>query len=468
MFSHEWGFLLDAPEAGFARAGVTPLLDKAGSTTAGGLKKRRPELFRPPQDYLYFINAALFAITIFLSIALVKFGPPGLPLRALTATLILITTFVASPWIFGQAVRAALPILVVILVCALIALLSSTLNASPPEVILRQLLEIHVQAAIGTVVGACLLRTCGAGVVVKILAMGVALTVFVAFFQFLGVSPAWALREFLDRIQPADLNPDSIFLTMRMRAMGLSYSPVHVGTQICLAFAGWAAYVLAKLGAAAKEQLSWLILAGAVCVLFASLISGNRSPILGIVVFCIGYLFLVRPAIAILLALAMVPSLFILDDIMQDLAEAGLRVARTDDGSSSNRRVLRAFGFMLFFDRPYGYGLSFNSVEHWSHYWEKLKHYPNPMAIQLHALHNYYMMILNKYGGLILFVFAYVVVLLVKNPIALLCLTPYIIHIFFHNDGPLQADFLIWSRLPSLIYLTGLSERGLSQGLPRG
>lgn len=431
---------------------------EAGSSARNGAPNGRRAVFRPPQDYLYFINGVLFAITIILSIALVKFGLPGMPLRALTASLILVTTFVASPWIFGQAVRASLPILAVIFICALIALLASTLNASAPEVIFRQLLEIHVQAAIGTVVGACLLRTCGASVVVKILLMGVVLTVAVAFLQFLGVSPAWALREFLDRIQPADLNPDSIFLTMRLRAMGLSYSPVHVGTQASLVFAGWAAYIFARFGDSAKKNLSASILIAAACVLFASLISGNRSPILGIVVFFIGYLFLVRPAIAILLSLAMVPALLVVDDIMQDLAEAGLRVARTDDGSASNRKVLRAFGFLLFFDQPYGYGLSFNSVEHWAEYWEKLKNYPNPVAIQQHALHNYYMVILNKYGGLILVVFAYLGVLLLRNPITLLCLTPYLVHIFFHNDGPLQADFLIWFMLPSLIYLTRFSE----------
>lgn len=410
-------------------------------------------LGRPPKDYLYFLNLALFAVTILLSIALVKFGIPGLPLRAFTAILILAITLAASPWIVGQALRSVGPILAIVAVCALLAILSSVLNGAPLEQVARQLLEIHFQACISVVVGACLVRTCGPTSVVIVMVLCVGLSAFIATLQFLGLGAAWDLRVFLQRIQPIEIDQDAIFLTLRLRAMGLSFSPVHLGTQLALVFAGWFSFVLAYSRGEAFRQFNILLIFGIFAVVFCSLVSGNRSPLLGILAFMIGYLFLVRPNIAILIIIVCLPIVFFLDDIMQEASDVGLRVARTDDGSSSNRKVLRAFGFLLFMDRPYGYGLSFSSVDYWTNFWEKLKNYPNPVAVQIHALHNYYLMILNKYGVTILAVGAYVAIKLMKNPYVLIAFVPYIIHIFYHNDGPLQADFLFWFLLPSVLAL---------------
>lgn len=410
-------------------------------------------LGRPPKDYLYFLNLSLFAVTILLSIALVKFGIPGLPLRAFTAILIIGITLAASPWIVGQALRSVGPILGIVAVCALFAILASVLNGAPLEQVTRQLLEIHFQACISVVVGACLVRTCGPASVVFVMVFCVGLSAFIATFQFLGLGIAWDLRAFLQRIQPIEIDQDTIFLTLRLRAMGLSFSPVHLGTQLCLVFAGWFSFVLAQSRGAAFRQFNLLLTLGILAVLFSALVSGNRSPLLGIVAFLIGYLFLIRPNLAILLIIVCLPIVFFLDDIMQEVSDIGLRAARTDDGSSSNRKVLRAFGFLLFMDRPYGYGLSFNSTEHWPNFWEKLKNYPNPVAVQIHALHNYYLMILNKYGVTIIAVGVYVAVKLLRSPYIFIAFVPYIIHIFYHNDGPLQADFLFWFLLPSVLAL---------------
>ena len=406
-----------------------------------------------PKDYLYFINLVLFATTILLSIALVKFGIPGLPLRAFTAILILALTLAASPWIVGQALRSIGSFLAVVAVCAFFGLLSSVLNGAPLDQIFRQLLEIHFQACIGLLVGACLVRTCGATAVVAVMVLCVGLSVAVATLQFVGLGLAWDLRNFLQRIQPIEIDQDTVFLTLRLRAMGLSFSPVHLGTQICLAFAGWFSWVLYYSRGREFSEFNLILIVGLCAALFGAIVSGNRSPILGIVIFLLGYIFIARPALAIILGIICMPMLFFVDELTQEAAEIGLRAVRTDDGSSSNRKVLRAFGFLLFQDRPYGYGMAFSSIEHWTKFWEKLKNYPNPTAVQIHALHNYYMMIINKYGFLMIFVGSYVLYKLLNNKYVLLAFAPYIIHIFYHNDGPLQGDFLIWFLLPSVLSL---------------
>lgn len=410
-------------------------------------------LGRTPKDYLYFINLALFAITILLSIALVKFGIPGLPLRAFTAILILAITLAASPWIVGQSLRSVGPALGIVGFCALLGLLSSVLNGAPLDQIARQLLEIHFQACVSLLVGACLVRTCGPASVVFVMGFCIGLSSAVALLQFVGVGAAWDLRSFFQRIQPIEIDQDSVFLTLRLRAMGISYSPVHLGTQISLVFAGFFSAVLYYSRGGALHKFDNRVFIGVFVGSIFAIISGNRSPILGFIAFLVGYLFIMRPYLAIMIAIIVFPIAFFLDDILQEVSELGLRSARTDDGSSSNRKVLRAFGFLLFFDKPYGYGLSFNSTEYWTLYWEKLKNYPNPVAVQIHALHNYYLMILNKYGIAILAVGAYVGTKLIRAPHILIAFLPYIVHIFYHNDGPLQADFLFWFMLPSVLAL---------------
>lgn len=429
--------------------------------------RRRARNAAPPvsrdgirRDYLYYSCAALFFITLLLSIALVKYGFGGLPLRAMTAMAILGLIGLTSPGLLVRAVQDIRTILGIIAACAAIGIMSSLINGMPAADLGRQILEIHVQAAVSVVVGACLVRVCGPRMVFYIFAAAIGLTTFVAFLQFLHFNPAWALRDTLQRMQPLDMGDESVFLTRRLRAMGLSFSPVHLGTQLCLLFAvGFAARAVEHKDLLRSfDKPTALLLA---FFLFGSIVSGNRSPLIGAVLFIVFYLFLVRPAIAVILTVTLLPFVVFLDDIMLTLADLGWRVARTDDGSSAGRAVLRAFGSLLFLARPYGYGLSFDSVEYWHSYWDTLKNYENPLAMTLHALHNYYLMILNKYGALILVLAGFAIYKMRSKTLIALAFTPYAAHIFYHNDGPFQGDFIIWYIMPifTLLYPRVTNDR---------
>lgn len=366
---------------------------------------------------------------------------------------------VAAPQALKRAIFDVRTILGVIAACAIIAIISSILNNMAPVRLARQVIEIHVQAAASIVVGACMIRVCGRTPTFVMFATVIGLSTALALLQFLNVGQAWAIRDVFQRMQPMQTAEDSVFLTLRLRAMGLSFSPVHLGTQLCLLFAAGFALLSTTRGRGLLTTFDMRVGLLALVLVFGCVISGNRSPLIGIAVFMIAYLFTVKPAIALTLAVVALPLVVFIDDIMAVLADFGLRVARTDDGSAAGRAILRAFGVLLFFDRPYGYGLAFQSVEHWPKYWETLSGYDNPMAIRIHALHNYYLMILNKYGAPVVIVAAYICSKIVRNKIAMLAFTPYAVHIFYHNEGPMQGDFLIWFILPMFLTIYPSRER---------
>jgi len=180
----------------------------------------------------------------------------------------------------------------------------------------------------------------------------------------------------------------------------------------------------------------------------ACLASGNRSPLLGVLAFGYIYLACVSPILFLLAcaaAIIAVPSFGVLQD---HLISAGIRVAETDDGSAQGRGTLASYGVRLFLARPVGYGLGFSSTDYWADYWQYIQYSANSQAVKNYALHNYFLLTLNKYG-----VAAVLGVLILiprsrRDWITLLAFIPYIFHIAFHNDGPLSADFLIWYIIP--------------------
>lgn len=394
--------------------------------------------------------AGLFALTICLSIYLVKFGVAGLPFRAFTACLILLVTGVTVPGLIYEALKAARPVLLVIAVAAAAGVTSSLLNGAEVAVIARQILEIHVQAMIATMVGVCVLQTCGPRTVLIVLCATVGLSAAFAVLQYAKLSIGWDVRVLLQNLQPPETpgaeTSAAFWLTLRIRALGLSFSPVILGSQLCLVFAAMVAY-RARTIRFADLGSDPVLIATFLFVCLGSLASGNRSPILGSAVMLVVYLMMARPAYGLIGAVLAIPALLGVDLLMDTAADTGLRVAQSNS-SSENRAVLRAFGTLLFIDRPWGYGLAFNSVEYAWRYWPRLMDYDNPQSILIHALHNYYFVVLNKYGFAALLVFAYVGLVIWRSRVMLIAWLPYVVHIYFHNDGPLQADFVIWFILP--------------------
>lgn len=394
--------------------------------------------------------AGLFALTLALSIYLVKFGVAGLPFRAFTACLILVVSAVTVPSLVFEALKAARPILLVIAFAAMAGIASSLLSGAAVATIARQILEIHVQAMIATMVGVCVLYICGPRTILLTLCAVVALSAAFAVLQFAKLSIGWDVRQMLQNMQPPEVpgseTSATYWLTAKIRALGLSFSPVILGSQLCLVFAAMVAY-RARTVRFADLGFDPILIATFLFVCIGSLASGNRSPILGCAIMAVSYFLMARPVYGLIGAVLAIPMLLGFDLLVDTAAETGLRVARSNS-SSENRAVLRMFGTLLFIDRPWGYGLAFNSIDHAWEYWQGLMHYDNPQSILIHALHNYYFVVLNKYGFPALLVFAYVGWSIWRSRVVLIAFLPYLVHIFFHNDGPLQADFVIWFMLP--------------------
>jgi hypothetical protein len=116
-------------------------------------------------------------------------------------------------------------------------------------------------------------------------------------------------------------------------------------------------------------------------------------------------------------------------------------VARSNS-SSENRSTLRAYGYYLIERRPIGYGLTFDSTAKWPVFYKQSIYLPNPSSIRNWALHNYYLNVLTKYGLLILFLVPWLLPYRREQILLWMPFIPYLIHILYHNDGPLQGDTL--------------------------
>ena len=140
-------------------------------------------------------------------------------------------------------------------------------------------------------------------------------------------------------------------------------------------------------------------------------------------------------------------------EVMLLLGEGGARFARTDDSSAAGRSTLAKFGWWLILDRPLGWGFSFNSVDHWQGYAHDVIHEPNPMAIRRWPPHNAYILLLAKYGILAIPIILAVLPRTRLGWTAMFAFLPYGIHIYFHNDGPMMSDNLVWIAMSMAIII---------------
>ena len=410
----------------------------------------------------------LYALALALSVFLVRLQIAGVPLRVLPVLAILGLVFLLDARLLFRALRERMDTILVVALAAVIGVIVSLSNGLSIASLIRQLFEIHVQAVFGVITGTLVIALCGARANMATFVAVVAVSTAFATLQFLGVELAWAAYDFLSTLQPTSLQ-DLQYYDYRARPMGLSYSPVHLGTQLCLVAAVALLYITTYPGPTKvvhRPLVRALALIAAVTV--GSLVSGNRSPILGFAVLA-GLLALHwRPALSLLGVAAALALLPFASDLLAGAQEAtGLRVLDTENKSSQGREALRALGLMLFADRPLGYGLGFNSVDHAWQYWDRLRFFENANASQAHALHNYYLVVLNKYGASILLLSIALAVHFRRNWLLFVCFVPYAIHIYYHNDGPLQGDFMVFFLLPLFCISRGSTPATLAACLRR-
>jgi hypothetical protein len=377
---------------------------------------------------------AAFLFFVFLSVSLVHWEVASMPVRAVYGTALLGALCAACPAQCATAFRKQRNTLLLVTAFAALGAVVSILAQDRPAAILRQILEIHLQAAVNLLVAATVLEVCGPRTLVRTFLAVVGFSMAFALLQGLGIEAAFHARQILGMV---DTEYD------RSRPAGLSMNPVLLGSQLCLALA--LLYMYRRYSRPPEDlrpEASILSLAAAGVAV--AVVSGTRSPVLGMILFLAIYLTRRLGAWAVvagLLALALLPLLAALLDQLQG---SDVRVLQTEDKSAIGRWPLLAYGWRLFLTRPLGYGLDFDPVKHWAENWSALSHMQNAVVIRQLALHNYPLNMLNKYGAGLMLLLPAVLLLVRRHRFALLGFAPYGFHILFHNDGPLDTDYMIW------------------------
>lgn len=385
-----------------------------------------------------------FALLIFLNVALqgLKVGP--LPIRGLLAAGLL----AAVALIYSQATARALdrhmPVLVVAGALALLGTFVSLVGDVGTAVIAKALIEVHVQVVVTLLVGTVLAELCGSRAAVLAIVLAVALSAALAVLQAVNLDAAWQAREWLANVQH---QPRDVFdVNERMRPPGLSYSPVQLSTQLCLAFAAFAAirdqYLKSQPQPLSADPLVLVALAALVAV---AALSGTRSPIMGGFLFAALYLMRRQGSWLPLMLLIVAALIYVAWPMISAAVEgARPRVLRTEDQSALGRVSLLSFGVLLFVNNPLGYGLGFEPSALWTQYWHEIYNLPGAANVRAFDLHNYVLSMLNTYGIGLLLIVPLAARLLYRSRAVLMFFIPYIVHIMFHNSGPFWNDMIIW------------------------
>lgn len=387
-----------------------------------------------------FFLKAVFAGSVVCNIALVKWSV-GLPVRSLLTILLLGFIAWRYPRVATQALAQCRTVAFVTAYLAVVGLALTVANGETIGEAMGTLIEVYVQAFISVLVIYCLCLIVGLGAVTTIVAGAIFLTVTFSVLQSLGVQQAWDIKNFLDAFQgaPPQLTTD--------RPPGLSYSAVHVGYQVYVLFA------LALIWSMVKGTPAYLLFA-IVFVVISSITAGNRSPLLGALAFAVIYAYRFYPRATLMLGpllLAVTLPLFL--SVMTTLDDAGLRAAETEDSSSVGRIALNYFGWLLFQDNIFGYGLAFDSQAHWPRYWQSLNTLENATIVQRYGLHNYFLNMLLTFG-------------LFLAPLGLLftgnrrfiglffwAFIGYFVNSLTHNEGPFHGDNIFWYAAIAILFL---------------
>lgn len=395
---------------------------------------------------------ALFAVAAVLTFSAIKLAVGPVPVRFIALLASGFLLLASDPAFVAAAAKRFGRILLVVILAAGFAILGSVLARTAPAVIVTQVVELHLQAIIATVIAGTLAQRFGVRAVAIVLVAAFATTAVVAVAQALGLDAAWDARAIVGRISN-DPPLTREFYEQRERAMGMSFSPVIFGTQSCAILALLLSSLLVARNGEPR-RFNVLVLAACAVIAVLSLATGNRSPLLGMAIFLASYLLVTRLAIVFVVLPLAAAGLLVAQPVLERMQESDVRAVRTDS-SSENRAVLREYGAYLLSQRPLGYGLDFDSTEHSEQYIDQVKYTTAPVSIRQWALHNYYLMFFAKHGLLVLLLLPLALPRTRKQLRAWWAFTPYMIHIFYHNDGPLQGDNIFFFVIPLAMLLAG-------------
>jgi hypothetical protein len=420
---------------------------------------------QPPRAGFGFLDRAFalvaFAALVAFYVALPSLKFVGVPLRGVMAVGLLGFLIILYPAVAQKAFRTYLPLILLAAGFAVLGIFTSAVNAAPVAVIVQIVMEVHLQIMVIILVAGMLAEICGARLSMFAIVAVIGISALFALLQMFDVDRAWAIRASLGPFAKEELHPT---ITDR-RPTGLSYSPIQLSTQLCLAFGAFAAVRWAervqKFGPRAADPA---VLIALVALLAGSIAAATRSPILGGAIFLGVYLAVSRNSwlpLALLFGGAL--AYFAWPLVMGLLESEAPRILRTDDKSAAARTVFAYYGVRLFLDNPIGYGFGFAPSELWAPYWPELYMMRGARGTQEHMLHNYVLSMINIYGVGILLLAPLAIKLLRRTSVYFIFFIPYAVHILFHNSGPYFSDTIIWFVIAAI----GAATIPTSQGLGR-
>ncbi|MDP9423668.1 MAG: O-antigen ligase family protein [Pseudomonadota bacterium] len=383
-----------------------------------------------------------FTVLLFFYVALPSLKLAGMPLRGLLSLVLLSFLLLARPSVAATAMRKYLPLIGLAGGFALLGLFVSLANRTPFDVIVTTLLEVHLQLVVLTMVAAMLAEICGARLCMWAIVAVIGGSAAFALLQMLGFDFAWDVRKSLGPLARDELRP----ATIEWRPTGLSYSPIQLSTQLCLAFGAFMGVRHAeRLRIAGNRSADPAVIFALLVLIAGSIAAATRSPILGGIIFLVAYVMLRRQTwLAVVVALSAL-LIYLAWPLLAGFIESEApRILRTDDKSAAARSVFAWYGIRLFVDNPVGYGFGFHPAELWAPYWPELYMMRGSRGTQENMLHNYVLSMINIYGVGILLLAPLAIKLLMRASVYLIFFIPYAVHILFHNSGPYYSDTIIW------------------------
>jgi len=393
-----------------------------------------------------WLAAGTIAFLMLFNIALISLEIASIPIRSVLTVGSLGLFAMLWPQIAGRALKRHALVLALAALLAALGTFVSLVAGTSPAVIGRAILEVHVQAAVTLIFATIAAEIAGPRLAVFAIVGAVTVTGLVAVLQVTGFDPAWGLRAALGSLQNHALHENSSFLNRR--PMGVSYSPIHLATQACLAFAAYGGlrhWQENRSGGPTSIMPDGKMAIALIMMVAVATASATRSPILGAAAFA-GLYLLIRGNIW-LAAFGLAGGallLFAAPAVLEALEGTQYRVLRVDDNSASGRLPLFTFGGLLLLDNPLGYGFGFESTHYWSRYWPDLYAMPSAGVIREVELHNYVLNMATTYGLGLVAAAPLALTLIWKGRDYLLFFVPYTVHIMFHNSGPFWNDTLFW------------------------
>lgn len=393
---------------------------------------------------------SLLVLVLALNLYFVKPSLGPLPIRSVVAILVLCLLAVLVPKALIRAIKASSFVLRVIGLFALLGLVIS-ISKGHLSGALYSLAQVHVQAVIILLVAITCSLAIGPRRAAWIFFAMAGISCAFGIAQWLGVGPAWSVRDYLGLVytDPLDASLESD------RSPGLAFSTIYLAGQSCMLFA--IALIFYRRWHPQKREpgkplKKWfspaLLLVCLAGVVLVNIAGGNRSPLLGLVLFLGLFVIGTKPTRWMITVPIVLFGVLLIGPLQEFAGDVGLRVGSSADKSVSARDALFDYGWQIFTRDLWGYGLTFDSTQFY-----RLGD-TNFGAISLTpglddvfarvGLHNYPLTMLNRYGVLGVFLCAWVLRRILRQWKYALLFVPYFVHTLYHNLGPLDSDFVIW------------------------